>query len=606
MPEIPNLHAGVMLLITVFALLLFSRDKIPLETSSLAVLTIIIVFFELVPYAIDGGTLQSAVFFSGFGHEALVAVAGLMICGQGLVATGALLPVGRGIARLWRTSPMLSLLLTLSAGAIGSAFVNNTPIVVLLIPILANVAARNKSSAGPWLMPMNFSTLLGGAATTIGTSTNLLVVAVAADLGLPKFAMFDFILPASIAGGIGLLYLWLIAPRILARKTGATEDTAQRDFIFQLSFPAESASIGRTVAELQKIAHGQLEILRLRRAEKLSTGSGAVPLPDALIRPGDRITGRSSADDVKELEAALDAVVVGHEADEKKDDDIELAQLVVMDNSGLVGRKLAVSHFSASYQIKVLAIHRATQRMRTLRDGVNDVVIQTGDILLVEGSRENIDELKNEKSLLILDERKSLPTENRGWLAIAILVAVVATAAVGILPIATSSVCGALLMLITGCIDWRDVGQALSIPVIMIVVVSLAMGAALTQTGATSYIAELFLYVFSGATPAVILSALILMMAVLTNIVSNNAAAVIGTPIAISLATQLGVPPQTFVLAVLFGANLSFVTPMAYKTNVLVMSAGDYTFMDFVKVGLPLAVLLWGTYTVVLPMIYGL
>jgi di/tricarboxylate transporter len=619
MPEIPNIHAAVMMGITLFALVLFSREKVPLETSSLGILAVIVFIFSVFPFSLHGHEVESISFFSGFGHEALIAVAALMVCGQGLVVTGALVPVGRWIARLWQISPTLSLLATLLAGAVGSAFVNNTPIVVLLIPILTNVAARNNLSASPLLMPMNFSTLLGGAGTSIGTSTNLLVVAVAVDLGLSRFGMFDFVVPALIAAAVGILYLWLVAPRLLASAAPTSKAGLGRDFIYQITFAEGSASIGKTLSELKAQADGNLHVLRIRKDETSTSLAGTAPLPDIVIQAGNRVTGRGTADEINALEQALDAELIGHthvagahdvnneRADgEEEGEDIELAQVVVMENSPLVGRTLASSHFLVSYGIDVIGIHRAKQNLRRLPQGITKVSIETGDILLIEGLKDNVEEIKSQRGLLVLDERLEVVKGNHGWIAGTILLGVVGVAALGILPIAVSAVCGVLLMLLTRCLDWSDVGSALSIPVIMIVVVSLALGSALTQTGATEYIAQVFLYGFGGASPMVILSALILMMAIMTNIVSNNAAAVIGTPIAVSLAQQLGAPPETFVLAVLFGANLSFVTPMAYKTNVLVMSAGSYSFSDFVKVGLPLAVILWITYSLVLPALYGI
>jgi len=184
----------------VVALFLFTRERIPLETSSLAVLALLATGFELFPYTHNGVQLHAIDFFKGFGHEALIAVCALMIAGQGLVRTGSLEPVGRALARLWSTSPMLSLLLTLLVGAILSAFVNNVPIVVLLLPILVSVSLQTNKPASSILMPMGFATLVGGMSTTIGTSTNLLVVSVAADMGMRRLDMFDFFLPAAIAG----------------------------------------------------------------------------------------------------------------------------------------------------------------------------------------------------------------------------------------------------------------------------------------------------------------------------------------------------------------------------------------------------------------------
>ncbi len=603
------------MLVTLVALALFSRDRIPLETSSLVVLVLLVVFFEIFPFTHNGEQLEATSLFYGFGHEALIAVAGLMVCGQGLVATGALIPVGRGIARLWKRLPSLSILITLAAGAIGSAFVNNTPIVVLLIPILTAVAARNATSAAPWLMPMNFSTLLGGTCTTIGTSTNLLVVAVAADLGLQRFGMFDFVAPGLLGGLVGLLYLWLIAPRLLKPNATASKARKEREFLFQLELLEDSGFSGKTIGDINTATDGEISILRLRRGSGGLSSSGIAPLPDVEVKPGDQLVGFGPPEVIQGLEKLLGAKLIrsidsyyeaGPESEPADKKDIELAQIVVMENSALIGRSVTESHFANAFNIDVLAIHRADHSLRSKVPDTDNIRIRSGDILLVQGSNKDIDEVKHVRSLLVLDERKSLPGSNRGWLAISILTAVVATAALGLLSIASSAMCGAVALLATRCIDWRDVANALSIPVIMIVVVSLAMGSALTQTGATDYMAELFLYALADASAIVVLGALIALMALLTNIVSNNAAAVIGTPIAVSVATQLGAPPETFVLGVLFGANLSFVTPMAYKTNVLVMSAGEYTFADFVRVGLPLTVILFALYTFLLPAMFGL
>lgn len=240
-----------------------------------------------------------------------------------------------------------------------------------------------------------------------------------------------------------------------------------------------------------------------------------------------------------------------------------------------------------------------------MRANLQDVTLRTGDILLVQGPRDSIAELKSSGELLVLDATTDLPHTAKAPLALAIMAGIVLAAALGLLPIAISAVFGVLLMIISGCLDWRNATRALSVPVIMIVVASLALGVALLKTGGAEYLAQVFVAIAAGAPPSVILSGLILLMALLTNIVSNNAAAVIGTPIAISMANQLNLPAEAFVLAVLFGANMSYATPMAYKTNLLVMSAGGYTFGDFLRVGIPLTLIMWLVFSWVLPWLYG-
>lgn len=607
LPALPDSHGLAVLFLVVVALFLFTRDRLPLETSSLVVLAILTVGFGLFPYEVDGEVLHATDFFSGFGHEALVAVCALMIAGQALVRTGALEPVGRQLARLWSVSPMLSLLLTLLVGAILSAFVNNVPIVVLLLPILVSVSLRSKRPASAILMPMGFATLVGGMSTTIGTSTNLLVVSVAADMGQPQMSMFHFFVPAALAGGVAILFLWLIAPRMIPRREAHMEDTSPRVFTAHLHVDEESFAAGKTLAELNEKAGGALKVMQIYRGEN----TVLTPLPDVLLKVGDRMSVKDTPENLKELETVLGTKLYAGDAmvDEEhplQDEEQQLAEIVVTQGSPLEGNTLSRIRFADYYQLATLALHRAGSAIRTLRADVGDVRLNVGDVLLVQGSSEQIAELKRSGELLVLDATSDLPTTKRAPIALTIMAAIVAVAALGILPIAISATCGVLLLLLTRCLSWRDAAQALSTPVIMIVVASLALGSALLQTGGADFLATLFVNLSAGSSPTVMLSGLMLLMAVLTNIVSNNAAAVIGTPIAIGIAQQLGLPAEPFVLAVLFGANMSYATPMAYKTNLLVMNAGGYKFNDFVRVGIPLTVIVWLALSWLLPMMYDL
>ena len=607
-PPMPEPHALAVLALVVLALVLFSREKIAIETSSLFILVLLTVGFAVFPYITpEGEHLEAVNFFSGFGHEALVAVCALMIAGNGLVRTGALEPLGRNLARLWKLSPALSMLLTLIIGAFLSAFVNNVPIVILLLPILISVSLRTGTSSTGMLMPMGFATLVGGMSTSIGTSTNLLVVSVASDMGLHKIQMFDFFIPAAIVACIAIIYLWLIAPLLLPDRQPTLTDTSPRIFSAQLAILEDGFAVDKTLAELIEATGGMMEVSQIMR----DSGTFILPLPDAHIRAGDRLIVSDTPDKLKEFESALGATL--YVGDTLVDEDHplsgegqQIAEIIVVQGSPLQGMTLRQVNFADRYQFLVLAISRAGNTLETLREKIEQVRLRTGDILLVQGQGEKIAETKRAGELLVLDATADLPYTDKALTALVIMAGIVIVAAFGLAPIAISAVGGVLLMLITRCLTWHHASMALSTQVILIVVASLALGSALLQTGGAEYLAQVFVAVTTGASPAVILSGLMLLMAIMTNIVSNNAAAVIGTPIAISIAHQLQLDPEPFVIAVLFGANMSYATPMAYKTNLLVMNAGGYTFMDFVRVGVPLTIIVWLGLSFLLPIIYPL
>ncbi len=604
----PEPHAIAAMLLTVVALALFMRDRIPLETSSMAVIAALTIGFEVFPYESGGRTLHAVEFFHGFGHEALVAVCALMIVGQGLVRTGALEPLGRILAKLWGAGPTLAMLLTLTVAAGLSAFVNNTPIVVLLLPVLINVSLRTRSQPSAVLMPMGFATLIGGAATTIGTSTNLLVVSVAADMGLRTIGMFDFIAPAAIAGAAGIVFLTLVAPRLLPPRRTPLMDASRRVFTAYLRIREGSFADGRTLSKAVARAGGDMRVIRIERG----SGTYVVNLPDTVLRAGDRLLLTDTPERLKGFESALGGTLFSGDIEVDAEHpltaaDQQISEVVVVDGSSIEGATLKQLQFIDRYQLVVLALHRAGKEIVSFGGGgVGDVRLRAGDVLLVQGPAEQIARLRRDHEFLVLDATTDLPHVAKSPTAIVIMAGVIATAAFGLLPIAISAMVGVLLMILTRCLNWREAGEALNTQVILVVVASLGLGLALLRTGGADYLAQVFVAITFGAPPLVVLGGLTLLMGLLTNVVSSNAAAVIGTPIAVSVAQQIGQPPEAFVLAVIFGANLCYATPLAHKINVLVMAAGGYAFKDFVRVGAPLAVLMWLAYTLALGAMYGL
>ena len=603
-------HATAVMILIVISLVMFTRDNIPFETTGLFVIVSLFVGFQLFPFKyLDGTLLAPSDFLLGFGHKALIAVCALMIVGEGLIRTGALEPVGRFLARLWSSRPALSMLITILTTLGLSMFINDTPVVVLMLPILVGVALRTGASASNFLMPMGFAAILGGMATTIGTSTNLLVVSVAADMGMTPMQMFDFVSLVAIAAIPAVLYLWLVAPRLLPERQAPLRESmmAPRLYSAQVRLPPSSPVVGETLAGARARLGNRLKVDSIQRGQ----GGSITPFPDVLLRAGDRINVTDTQQRLRDLAHLLGGTLFAgdHEVDENhplRSSGERLAEVAITPASPLIGTPLGEAHLGSQHNLLLLGLNRMEAFSNRPTPGLERLELEAGDVLLVQSTQENLDALKHSPGFLVLDGGETLPSTRKAPLALVIMISVVLVSALKILPIEASALIGCLTLIVTGCLSWRDAFNALSSKVILIIVASLAMGAALMKTGGSDIIARAFVALTFGAPPSVVLACVMLMMGIMTNIVSNNAAAVIGTPIAIGIAQSLGLPLEPFVLAVLFSANLSFVTPMGYQTNLLIMNAAGYKFGDFVRVGLPLAVLLWVSLTILLVLSYDL
>jgi di/tricarboxylate transporter len=602
-------HAIAVLVLTVVAFALFVRERVPIQTTSLGILAALALGFQLFPYERDGRTFSPTSLFFGFGHEALVAICALMIVGRGLVATGALDPIAHGIARLWAKSPGGALLTVLVFSFLASGIVNDTPVVVLLMPILLTVALRTGTAAGRTLLPMNYAVLLGGMATSIGTSTNLLVVSIAADLGVRRFNVFDFYPVAMLAGLAGLAYLWLVLPRLLTARTSPIQEEPPRRFAAVLHIHEDGFAAGSTLAEVREKTEGRIRVEDIER-----DGSRFLArLPSVVLRAGDRLRVSDTPANLKEFEKLLGATLydprdLEHPVDQEhplKTGDQILVQAVVTEDSLLNRTTLRRLRVGEVYGVAVLALHRPGGRGSVTKE-LDKIVLRVGDLLLMQGTEERLEEVRDLTGLLMLDETVALPRSRKAPIAVAVIAGVVAAATLQLVPISIGALAGVVVLVATGCVTWQEAGASLSSKVVLLVASSLALGQALTFTGGVDFVAAGFLRLVQGLSGEWVASLLMLLMALITNFVSNNAAAAIGTPIAVRIAAELGASPESFVLAILFGANLCYVTPMAYQTNLLVMSAAGYRFADFVRGGLPLLVIVWAMLSILVPRFFPL
>jgi di/tricarboxylate transporter len=597
--ELPDPHALVTLLVAAAAFFLYTRPWIRIEMVSVLLLLALLFIFHFFPFVSRDAQLTEVEVLGSFGHPALVAICCLMILARGLTVTGALEPMVRLLGRIWRIHAVLGLLVTLMLAGAASAFINDTPLIVLLLPVLIGLAQRTGTSPGRSLMPVSFAVLAGGMLTAIGTSTNVLVLSIASDLGMQPMGVFDFTSIAAAGFGAALLYLWLVAPRLLP-DVPLANIAASRRFDAQVELTLEHRKlVGRTLARAAK-AYGQaLPVTAVvRNGSDFGLDQGLV------LEPGDVLRLRDTPEGLREFAAIFGVGELAQPLLDKPD--MRLAEVVIGNDSPLVGRLLSNVNFEATHDVKVAGRdYGATDLLHSHRP-VRETPLSAGDVLLVHGSAESIDRLRGVAGLLVIDATRELPRRPRAPLAVLIMGLVVLMSATRMLPIHVAAFAGVVAMIGTGCLRLEGMGRALSMEVILLVVASIALGQSLVTTGAAAWLATGVEALVRDLPAAGQLALFMTFAALMTNFVSNAAAASIGAPVAVETARLLGVPVEPFVLAILFGANLSFATPMAYQTHMLVMKAAGYRFTDFVRVGVPLVILMLAVLSWALVRRYGL
>lgn len=535
-----------------------------------------------------------ALAFEGFGHHALITICALMILGRGLVVTGALDPAARALNLVWRWNRQLGLLVTLVIALFMSMIINDTPVLVLLLPILVQLAHKGGMPASKTLIPVNSAILIGGMATTIGTSTNLLVVSIATDLGMKPIGVFHFTEIVLIAALIALPYLWLVMPRLLPDNSQeASAEVRRYCATFRLS--GETSVFGKTMEEVA----GMLPV-DVRIASSI----------EGPLAPGARINLSGSRDSLEDAARKLGASMAPawliarlRQEAAATAEDLAQIEMTIAPDSRLIGLTLQTAGIE---DVAVMGVHQARGLRHDSRLATAEAPLREGDVILVLATVANAKDFAQRDGLLILEGGKDVPRSAKALLALAIMAGSVGVASIGLMPIAISALAGAVLMFITGCVKFERVGRALSAQVIVLVAASIALGKLVLVTGAAEWLGQILASGLQFLPAAGVLAAIMLFVTILTNFASNATAAAVGTPIAFSLAQTLGLPPEPLVLAVLFGCNLCYATPVAYQTNMMIMSEGDYVFKDYMRTGLPLVALMIVTLSTLLVLRYGL
>ncbi|MEO6065956.1 MAG: SLC13 family permease [Lysobacterales bacterium] len=597
---VPSLHAIAAIVLTVAMFYGFVSGRARIEIISLLTISAIALGLYFFPLPGHSPTDGLKIAFEGFGHYALITICALMVMGRGLVTTGALEPVSRLLTRVWLFNRQIGLLVTLLLVMTLSMLINDTPVLVLMLPIMAAIAANGGLPASKTLIPVNSAVLIGGMATTIGTSTNLLVVSIAGDLGLPPMSVFHFTPIVLMAAVVALPFIWLVMPRLL--PDNSTESGHQpRDFLATLRLGDDSHARERPLADLRKLLPAGLKIHEDHRLTSLD-GRLVVSATHADLEEATRVLGATAAP-----AWLMQRLRKGYG---ETGEDLTVVELSVTGDSALIGRSVAGANAAERHNVAILGVHHARPFWHADRpvnaEVATDTVFSEGDIILATGAMPDLQHFARVENLLVLEGAKELPRTAKAPLALSIMAAAVVPASIGLVPIAISALGGAIAMLIAGCVRFDRIGRALSAKVIVLVAASIAIGRIILESGAAEWISQFIALGLHFLPAAGVLAAVMLFVTILTNFASNTTAAAVGTPIAFSLAGQLGIPAEPLVLAVLFGCNLCYATPVAYQTNMLIMSAGDYKFGDYTRTGLPLVGLMIVTLSALLVFRYGL
>lgn len=591
------------------AMVSYILERLSMELTSLLVIIALLLIFGLGPQLTNSGPplLSSADILSGFSNPALITIMALLVMAQGLFQSGALEKLIDQASRRAARNPVLAVITVLVGAMLSSAFLNNTPVVLMTIPILMVMVSRARGRKGPFLMALSFITILGGMLTLIGSSTNLLVADTAARLGTLQLGFFDQTLPGLVLMAVGSLYVLFILPRLLKphdRDEAEQETESGRQFIIEVRLRRGDVLIGAETKAgfLPAIAGMTVQMIETKGRKMLP------PFDDHSLIAGDRLflaaTRREISDALAQKEHPLrDHLMRQIPTQIDGDGDLMLAELVVAPGSRITARAIGQTGFAHTTDCLIVGLQR---RARMLRHEMSELRLEAGDVLLVLGQQGAVEGLRHNRDTLLMEwSARELPRFEKAGLARGIFAATVIAAATGALPIVTATMAGAGAMVASGVLNVRQASRGFDLRIFLTVAAALAMAQSMSVTGGAALVTVSFLDFFTDASPAFILSGFFLFCAIVTNILSNNATAVLFTPLAVNLAGALNVDPMAFILGVIFAANCSFASPIAYQTNLLVMGPGNLRFADFMRGGIPLIIILWLTYSVFAPFYFG-
>lgn len=594
-----TLEIIIVLTVLVLAIVLFATEILSVDVVALIIMSVLIISGVITP---EEGV-------SGFSNSATVTVAAMFILSAALFKSGAVVGLGNRLAELFQNNYWLAIIITMFTVGVVSAFINNTPVVAIFIPILAGAALKSGHNLGKMLMPLSFASMFGGLCTLIGTSTNILVSGIAADHGLEPFAMFEMTKLGLVFFAAGLLYMILIGIRIIPKR-GKSQDLVQKfgmgDYLTEIVLLENAPSVGKKIKDSPLIRSLDIDILEVNR----KGNRFFMPSREMILQAGDLLKVRCNLEKINTLKERegikLKTDLIFKDTDIESES-VTLVEAVVAPNSEFEGKTVKSISFRQKYGATVLAIRH---RGEIMREKVANTVLRSGDTLLIEAERDKLEflrqlQLHGRNTFLIVSEVGIEKFKREKILyVVGTILGIIAAATFNILPIMVAALIGCIILIMTRCISMEEAYRAIDWKVIFLLAGAMSLGIAMDQSGAAILISGLLIDGAGSWGPTAIVSLLYLLTVILTSVMSNNASAVLLAPIAIAAAIAMQVDARPFLMAITFAASSSFMTPIGYQTNTMIYGAGSYRFMDFVRVGGPLNLIFWIIATFLIPVFF--
>ena len=593
------------LLIAIFSMVFYAIDKFSMVFKSIVILTFLLIFFSIFPFIGKDGEnlLNPQNILNGFSNTSLITVICLLILGQGVVNTRVLDGFISNFLQYFPNNSQIVIIVSLIFVLILSAFINNTPVVIIFIPILQSVVKKSNQSIGKYLMPLSYAAILGGMITIIGSSTNLLVSDSLKRYSNIEISFFEFAIPGTIIAFCGLIYIILFSKFLLTDRSPISNQLVKdgkNNFITKIIINDNSKLIGKKANEGTLEGLENSKILMIQRGEHAEHG----PFYSFILEQGDILVISTSREQLTSiLSQNIGSIESFDENEEDKDSKNQvITEAMVTPSSSLVGNTIENISFRYRYGCIVIGLERKSKIITT---NIGELPLEPGDTLLIQGDKKSIKALRTKSDLLPMEWTTSeIQNNDIAKISIFIFLSVVLLGAFEVLPLVVASLIGVVSMITFKVLSVRQVLRSVDNNLLLLIVTSLALGKVIQVTGAANFLSEWLLIVLDGSSPLTILLCFYALVSLTTNFISNNACAVLFTPIAIDIAEKLNVDPKIFAIALIFSVNTSFATPLAYQTNLLVMGPGHYKFIDYVKFGLPLTFICWIVFFLIFPVIY--